>query len=174
MNPRGAIPVLQIGDEKLTESSAIIKYLLDSYDKEESLLPRTDRLARARVDEFIDYFLASVLPAFGKAVISLAFAPKFLGEDKPNEEETKATMDYLYQTFKNLDDHLEGRTYTAGENLTIADLLLYNELFHTLTFLDIDAEDYAHLSKWKNLVSEDPLIQETDKMFKEAWEEAQK
>src|SRR5690348_2010374 len=52
-NPNGLVPMLEDGDFRLTESSAILKYLADKYD-----LPSypKDLKKRARVNELMDWF----------------------------------------------------------------------------------------------------------------------
>ena len=51
-NPSRLVPVLEDGDMKLTESSAILKYLADKFDLPE--YPK-DLKARARVNEMMDW-----------------------------------------------------------------------------------------------------------------------
>ena len=134
VSSRGAVPVLQIGDDKLTESGTIIRYLFDTYDKEEALLPRTDRMARARVEEIIDISGTSVRPPFIKASVELSFKPLLYGMPKPSEEETKNILDDVHKVLKSLETLLEGKKYFTGEDLTIGDVQVYNEVLNVSTF----------------------------------------
>ncbi len=53
INPNRLVPVLDDGDLRLTESSAILKYLADKIDS--PAYPK-DLLARAKVNEMMDWF----------------------------------------------------------------------------------------------------------------------
>ena len=119
VNPKGQVPVLEVGDVKITESGPIIRYLLDTYDKEEVLLPRTDKLARAKVEEVQDVCSTSIRPSFAKAFIAIVMKPKHFGGESPSEEETKELMGEVHGTLKKLDHLLEGKQFFTGENLTI-------------------------------------------------------
>ena len=66
INPNCLVPVLEDGDFRLTESSAILKYLAD---KAGSPAYPKDLKARARVNEMMDWFNANIYKDFGYGVI---------------------------------------------------------------------------------------------------------
>src|SRR5690348_9875166 len=53
LNPSRLLPMLEDGDFRLTETSAILKYLADKYDL--AAYPK-DLKQRARVNEMMDWF----------------------------------------------------------------------------------------------------------------------
>jgi glutathione S-transferase len=59
LNPNRMVPMLEDGDFRLTESSAILKYLADKYD-----LPSypKDLKKRAKVNEVMDWLNTPILP----------------------------------------------------------------------------------------------------------------
>ena len=59
INPSHLVPVLEDGDFRLTESSAILKYLADKTDS--PAYPK-DLKKRARVNEMMDWFNTKLLP----------------------------------------------------------------------------------------------------------------
>lgn len=59
LNPNSLVPMLEDGDFRLTESSAILKYLANSFDLPE--YPE-ELKARARVNEVMDWFLTQLYP----------------------------------------------------------------------------------------------------------------
>ena len=62
LNPNRMVPMLEDGDLRLTESSAILKYLADKYD-----LPSypKDIKKRARVNEVMDWLNTQLYRDFG-------------------------------------------------------------------------------------------------------------
>src|ERR1043165_1781148 len=62
INPNNAVPVLEDGLFRLTESSAILKYLADTVDSR--TYPRELR-ARAHVNAAMDWVNTGLYPAFG-------------------------------------------------------------------------------------------------------------
>ncbi len=71
VNPWGKVPALQIGNEILTETQAILSYVGDSAPT--GLLPRDDALSRARAHEWMSFLTATVHIAFRPL-----FKPHFL------------------------------------------------------------------------------------------------
>ena len=165
VNPKGLVPVLDVDGEKITESGVIARYVLDSFYKGEDLLPKEDRLARARVEEIIDFSGTTIRPGLIKPQIALVFGPMFLGKDKPGEEESKALLAEIDGIFKTLDSQLEGKTYFYGDKLTIGDVQVYNEILNVSTFLKLDLADFSNLKTWKETVEGDSTIGEINKKF---------
>jgi len=66
INPNCLVPVLEDGDFRLTESSAILKYLAD---RAYSPAYPTELKARARVNEVMDWFNANLYRDLGYGVL---------------------------------------------------------------------------------------------------------
>lgn len=111
VNAKGAVPALDIGNgEVLTEGAAILQYIADANGAIE-LAPATGTLARARVQEMLN-FVASELHK--------SFSPLFY----PNrtEEEIAATKQTIGKKFDWLESRLaDGRDYLTGAHFTVAD-----------------------------------------------------
>lgn len=123
INPSNLVPVLEDGDFRLTESSAILKYLAD---KAGSPAYPKDLKARARVNEMMDWFNANLYRDLGYGLI---YAQAFPHHKRPSDEIQSGTVAWGKQKaqgwLKILDEHLLGpkKPYLCGERITLADYL---------------------------------------------------
>jgi glutathione S-transferase len=120
INPNGLVPVLEDGAFRLTESSAILKYLAD---KAGSAAYPKDLQARARVNEVMDWFNTNFYRSFG---YGLCYSQILDGYKLPDETGQRLALAAAKQRAEHylqiLNDHmLAGRTYLCGEAITIAD-----------------------------------------------------
>jgi glutathione S-transferase len=122
-NPNRLVPVLEDGDLKLTESSAILKYLADKYDMPE--YPK-DLKKRAKVNEIMDWFNTNFYRDWG---YNLCYPQLFPHHKRPSEEGHKVTIEWGSEKSKFwltvLNDYWlgDGRPYLTGDQITIADYL---------------------------------------------------
>jgi glutathione S-transferase len=120
MNPSRMVPLLEDGDFRLTESSAILKYLASKFDLPE--YPK-DLKKRARVDEAMDWFNTQFYRDFG---YGLLYPQIFPHHKRPSDEFHSGVVswgkDKAKGWFDVLDKHIIGnRGYAAGDTITIAD-----------------------------------------------------
>jgi glutathione S-transferase len=120
MNPNRLVPMLEDGDLRLTESSAILKYLASKFDLAE--YPK-ELKARARVDERMDWFNTQFYRDFG---YGLAYPQIFPHHKRPTDELQKGTLAWGKERaagwFQVLDTHFIGKhKYVCGDQITIAD-----------------------------------------------------
>lgn len=114
INPKGYVPALRLGDgEVLTEGAAIVQYLADS-NGARRLAPEPGTLARARLQEQLN-FIASELHK--------AFAPLFRGATGEAKDAAVATvgqrLDHMEKQFA------DGRGYLLGDHFSVADAYLF-------------------------------------------------
>lgn len=147
VNPNKLVPVLEDGDFRLTEYSAILKYLADKFD-----LPSypKDLQKRARVNERMDWFNTQFYREFG---YGLNYPQLFPHHKHPGDEVQKATLAWAKERAEGwlevLDKHLIGpnQQYLCGDEITIADyfgacLMALGEI----TRCDFSA--YPNISRW--------------------------
>jgi glutathione S-transferase len=120
LNPNRLVPMLEDGDFRLTESSAILKYLAAKFEL--PLYPR-DLRRRARVDEAMDWFNSQFLRDYGH---NLVFPQLFPHLRRPTEELNAGTIAWGKTRSRVwlsvLDTHYLGQSrYVAGDAITIAD-----------------------------------------------------
>ena len=121
INPNHLVPVLDDGEFRLTESSAILKYLAD---KAGSPLYPADPQARARVNERMDWVNTQLCRdlAYG-----LVYPQIFPFHKRRSDEAQDATLRWAHERaggwLKVMNDHLLGSSpWLAGPAMTIADL----------------------------------------------------
>src|SRR5688572_8202809 len=121
INPSKMVPVLEDGDLRLTESSAILKYLADKIDS--PAYPK-DLKQRAKVNEAMDWFNSNFYRDFG---YGLCYPQLFPHHKRQTDDAQKATLEWAQTRVKNwlqiLNDNIIGndRRYLVGNSLTIAD-----------------------------------------------------
>lgn len=123
LNPNRMVPMLEDGDLRLTESSAILKYLaakfeLPSYPK--------DIKKRAKVDEMMDWFNTQFYRDFG---YGLAYPQLFPHHKRPSDAAHDGTINWGKEKaevwLELLDQNWLGpkNAYLCGDQITIADYL---------------------------------------------------
>jgi glutathione S-transferase len=123
INPNCLVPVLEDGDFRLSECSAIIKYLAD---KAGSPAYPKDLKARARVNEMMDWFNANFYKDFGYGLI---YPQAFPHHKRPSDAIQSGTIDWGKQKsqawLKILDERLIGpkKAYLCGDTITLADYM---------------------------------------------------
>nr|CAD7195924.1 unnamed protein product [Timema douglasi] len=113
LNPQHTIPTLVDDGIVLTESRAILGYLVDKYAKDDSLYPK-DTTKRALVNQKL-YF---DMELFGRFLIY--FKPILFSGNPPNS----ADLEKIKESLGFLDQFLVGLSWSAGEDITIADYAL--------------------------------------------------
>jgi glutathione S-transferase len=123
INPNCLVPVLEDGDFRLTESSAIIKYLADKTDS--PAYPK-DLKQRARVHEMMDWFNSNMYKDFAYGVV---YPQTFPHHKRPSDAVQAGTLEWGKQRtqawLKILDEKLIGpdRKFLCGEQITLADYM---------------------------------------------------
>lgn len=111
INPKGVVPALELdGGEVLTEGPAILQYLADSAENE-TLAPKPGTLARARVQEVLN-FTGTALHAAFKPI----FAPD---SDEATKAKARENVGRQMQWLERL--LADGRPYLTGADFTVAD-----------------------------------------------------
>ena len=139
INPNHLVPVLEDGDFRLTESSAILKYLADKVDS--PLYPKDLKL-RARVNERMDWVNTQLCRDFAYGFV---YPQIFPFHKRRSDEAQAATLQWGKERaqgwLKVLNDHLlgAGNAYLCGNTMTIAD-------FYAASFValgELLGSDYA-------------------------------
>ena len=147
VNPSQQVPVLEDGDFRLTESSAILKYLADACNA--SSYPR-DPKARARVNERMDWLNTGFYRSYGYDFVY----PQLLPDHKRADPAVQAaTVEWGREKSRRwlsiLDRDLIGadKDYLCGAEPTIADFLGVS--YVTLgEVVRVDLSPYPNVRAW--------------------------
>src|SRR6476619_7787662 len=121
LNPNSLVPMIEDGDMRLTESSAILKYLADKIGS--PAYPK-DLQKRARVNEMMDWLNTGFYRDFG---YGLVYPQIFPHHKRRSDEANGGVVEWGKQKtlfwFDVLDQRLlgSGRRYLCGDDITIAD-----------------------------------------------------
>ncbi len=147
LNPNRLVPLLVDGDLRLSESSAILKYLADKIDS--PAYPK-DLKKRAKVNEMMDWFNTNFYREYGYGFI---YPQVFPSHRRQSEEVQKVTIAWGKERAKNwlriLNDHWIGpkNAYLCGDEITIADYL--GVCFLTLgEIIRCDFSHYPNVARW--------------------------
>jgi glutathione S-transferase len=146
INPNHQVPVLEDNDFRLTESSAILKYLADKTGS--PAYPR-DLQQRARVNERMDWINTQLSRDLAYGLVY----PQIFGTHKrPGEEVQKATLDWAKERAVGwltvLDQHLIGsNAYLCGGQITIADYFAAPFIALSQT-VGSDLANYPNVKRW--------------------------
>jgi len=149
INPNRLVPVLEDGDLRLTESSAILKYLADKINS--PAYPK-DLKQRAKVNEIMDWFNTNFYRDWAYGMI---YPQIFPHHKRPTDDVQTATIAWSQERAKTwlalLNDHWLGpkKQYLCGDAITIADyfgvcLLTLGEVVR------VDFAKYPNINRWLN------------------------
>lgn len=137
ISPLGKVPILQVGEQSLFESSVIVEYLNEVYG--ESLHP-SDPLARAQNRSWMEFGNECLMNGF-----NLIIQPDEAGFN----QQRKALIDKLSQ----LEQQLSDGPFFNGEALSLVDLS-FAPLFQRLGFINdvspgiIDSQAHPRTYRW--------------------------
>ena len=164
LNPNRMVPMLEDGDLRLTECSAILKYLADKYD-----LPSypKDLKKRAKVNEMMDWLNTQFYRDFG---YGLVYSQLFPHHKRRSDEAQAATLEFGQQNSKRwlqiLNDHWIGpnKQYLCGDQITIADY--FGAALVTLgEVIRCDFSAYPNVERWLNNVKKLPSWPKVNEVF---------
>ena len=141
------MPVLEDGDLRLTESSAILKYLADKIGS--PAYPK-DLRKRAKVNEVMDWLNTQF---YRDWAYNLCYPQIFPHHKRRSDEAHSGAIEWGKQNSKKwlqiLNDHFIGpnNNYLAGNEITVADyfgsgLVTLGEVIH------IDFSKYPNVARW--------------------------
>jgi len=150
LNPVNKVPVLVDGDFVLTESRAILAYLVSTRQPGSDLYPSGPQ-ERALVDQRLYYDATNVFEKLAQLV-----RPGIFHKVRTVSKERK---DAVREVLKVLNGFLSGNEYFAGDKLTIAD---FSILTSVTSFVEMgyDMSEYSNLNKWYEMLKSLPDFEE--------------
>jgi len=164
INPNAMVPMLEDGDFRLTESSAILKYLADKIGS--PAYPK-DLRERAKVNEMMDWLNTNFYRDYA---YGLCYPQVFPNHKRRSDEAHAATIEWGKENTKRwlklLNDHWIGpqKPYLCGDQITIADyfgagLVTLGEVVR------VDFSKYPNVERWLNNMKRLPTWEKVNTVF---------
>ena len=148
INPKGAVPVLEIANgERLTEGPAIVQYIADQVPQKQ-LVPPAGTMARYRVQEWLNYITSELHKAFG-----MLFVPTVPADAK------ELFKVWIAHRLKWVDSQLAGKQFLTGDTFTVADAYLYTVVNWT-KHVGISTDELPNLLAFMARVGARPAVGE--------------
>lgn len=150
INPKGAVPVLQLSNgEILTENAVIIQYLADNA-RADQLLPAIGNFERYRVLEWVNYVATEVHKSFGPL-----FNPTV-----PQQIKDDIFIPLIKSKYKYVNKHLQGNKFLLGEHFTLPDAYMFVMILWASHF-NIDMKEYEHLYRYYSELKQRESVQKS-------------
>ncbi|CAD7015308.1 unnamed protein product [Ceratitis capitata] len=149
INPHGTVPTLTDDDDVLTDSHAIITYLVDKYGVDDSLYPK-DLIQRAKVNQILFYEATMVFDR--------TFLPISKAVFNNHNVIPVAKIDAVYSVYERLESFLQEHPFVAGENLTVADFSLIVTISSLFTYAELVESKYPKLLIGLDVWSSCPIM----------------
>jgi glutathione S-transferase len=164
INPNRLVPVLDDGDLRLTESSAILKYLADRIDS--PAYPK-DLKQRAKVNEMMDWLNTNFYRDYAYGFI---YPQVFPHHRRPSDEMQSGTVAWGKERTEGwlrlLNDYWIGPTkpYLCGDRITIADY--FGSGLVTLgEVVGCDFAGYPNIKRWLDNMKRLPSWPKVNEVF---------
>ena len=164
INPNSLVPMLEDGDLRLTESSAILKYLADKIGS--PAYPK-DLKQRAKVNEIMDWINTNFYREFG---YGLCYPQLFPHMKRRSEEAQAATLEWGKENSKRwlkvLNDYWLGpnKQYLCGDQITVADYFGVGMV--TLgEVIRVDFSAYPNIKRWLDTMKKLPAWPKVNEVF---------
>jgi len=138
LNPNGTVPTVLDDELVLWESNTILRYVCNKLDAG-TLYPQ-GIAERALVERWMDWQLSCLATPFGSLYRGLV-------REQLSRSDVEPARMVTAQIFAILEHALEGRSFIAGDALTLADIALGPTVYRWL-HMDIEREDAPNLRGW--------------------------
>jgi len=148
INPKGYVPSLELDSgEILTEGASVLQYIADQ-NPDSGLVPAMGTVARARLQEYLNYTASELHKAFNPY-----FSAAATDHDKKLAGVNVAKkFDYLDGLFS------DGRSYLLGDNFSVADSYMF-VVSNWANFVGIDLKQWPKVAAFVERVAKRPAAQ---------------
>jgi glutathione S-transferase len=164
INPNCLVPMLEDGDMRLTESSAILKYLADKIGS--AAYPK-DLKQRAKVNEMMDWINTNFYREWG---YNLCYPQLFPHLKRRSDEAQSATLEFGKENSKRwlkiLNDYWLGgnKPYLCGDQVTIADYF-GSGIVSLGEVIGVDFSPYPNVQRWLERMKKLPNWDKVNEVF---------
>lgn len=157
LNPNHKVPTLVDGDLHLWESGAVCQYLAAKAGRVD-LWP-AEPAAQADVSRWMFWNHTQWAPPIGAFNMERVFK-KMFGMGEGDEKVAAAKLGEFKREAAVLDAHLAGRSWVAGDHLTLADIQLSCTLMY-MPMSGMTLEGFPNVAAWFERISALPAWKET-------------
>eukprot|EP00347_Sterkiella_histriomuscorum_P024508 403330868 len=167
LNPTGSLPTIQEGRFLILGGYLVfLNYLVNKHE------PIRNKLYPLEVKPLIDKILLwfqSIMRVTSQRLIRMIIGPQAFGEKQYQQEDIKATLEEFNMILHMLDKKLQRYEFFCGEEVTVADIQIYNEISTILALhrKQIESRENPNVFAWFNKMSTIPEVQENDRRFRE-------
>jgi glutathione S-transferase len=148
IHPLGYVPALRLDDGSvLTENSAILQYIADAYPGAALAPPESDRVARARLRQWLSFISTE---------LHKALMTPLLGRETPAEVKAWTHKKYASR-LAYLDDKLKGREFLL-DRFSVADGYLATVLNWTQATPEIDLASHPNVKAYLERMRQRPSV----------------
>lgn len=137
INPQHTVPTLVDDGFILCESRAILAYLADKYDKSDTLYPKCSK-ERAIINHRLFFDLGTLYARLADYYYTFVF---YGGKPDPEKLKKLEEAAEIFNVF------LEGKSFVAGDNFTVADIALLTTT-SVLEVLGFGLNKYPNIARW--------------------------
>ena len=145
VNPFGLVPAIDDNGYILADSNAILVYLINTYAKDTNWLPKDAKLA-ADVQRWMTIAADNVYSGPCAARLVKVFGA-------PIDHEAAVAKAHKLLTV--MDEHLNGKAWLVGDDITAADVAVYSYTAHAPEG-GVDLSPYSHIRSWLKRVENTP------------------
>lgn len=148
ISPFGKVPAIDDSGYTLSDSNAILVYLVQTYAKGSHWLPDDPKTA-AEVQRWLTIAADNIFSGPCSARLVTLFGAQL---------DHAAAIAKSHDLFKLMETHLNGRNWLAAETITIADIAGYSYIAHAPEG-GVDLAPYPNLRAWLNRIeAEDNFV----------------
>ena len=149
LNPNGLVPTVKDGDLIMWESNTICRYLASTRNGER-IFPR-DPAARTHVERWMDWQLAVVGPPMGQLLFGLVRSTPETRDPASIEAARRRAL----TAWTIVDDEIKDKPYLAGDELTLAEIVLGTQIYRWFAF-PIERPELSNLRAWYDRMRQRP------------------
>lgn len=170
INPFGKVPCLTVAvdgqSHTLLESGAILRFLANYFDCDEKWYPKKDLFRRAKIDWYLDWHQSNTRKVSSEDTLYPEFVAPLLNKHGINVPEVPSKRSNIPPVYNVIDGRLKESKFIAGDEISIADLLLANEV-SALNIVNFDFSPYPNLFAYLKNVLSIPELVEVNAPYKE-------
>lgn len=164
INPLGAVPALEIGEERpFTEADAILKYIIQTHP-ESDLGPDEGAIEHLKFNGLSSFISSDVHPSFWP----IFFPGRYTNatDEKSLEEVKKAAYKLVDKTMTHLDKILDGRVHVYKDKKTYLDAYAY-VMARWSKMTPKPYTEYKNLNKFMEEMDKDEAVKKVFKLSNE-------